>query len=376
MAFTYTKRKDGRLMKRVSINGKIETLYSDNPKDLENQYLEKKLLSNKGFFSEDNGITVEQWANRWLTTYKKDKQEATTNMYSHAINKHIIPNIGGIKLKSLKENDITNMLNKLNDTPRQKEVVLLTIKQILEKAVDNDLIYRNVANKVSIKKHKFKEKNPLTDLEISYIKQVAKDDERCFMILFMLYTGLRKEEVAPLTYKDIDLDNKLVSVNKAVHWEKNKPQVKPTKNENCRNVPIPDIIFDNITNLKSQHKEADLIFPSVRNKSVMSGTSMKRLLEHALYEINNLYRKDQLDTLKGVSEQNIDNIEFKTIKFTYHQLRHTYVCFLHKAGIPVKEAQYFTGHKTLSVLLNIYTHLDNEDKQNATDKLNALLNIK
>ena len=50
------------------------------------------------------------------------------------------------------------------------------------------------------------------------------------------------------------------------------------------------------------------------------------------------------------------------------------VCYT-KHGIPVKEAQYLTGHKSLNVLLNIYTHLDNEDKQNATNKLNNLLNV-
>ena len=101
----------------------------------------------------------------------------------------------------------------------------------------------------------------------------------------------------------------------------------------------------------------------------MTESSIRRLLEHTLFEINALYKKDQekeFDTPESVSE-------FKTIYFTYHQLRHTYACFLHKAGIPVKEAQYFTGHKSLNVLLNIYTHLDNEDKQNAANKLNNLI---
>lgn len=371
MAFTYTKRKDGRLMKRVSVNGKLETLYSDDPKTLEMLYIEKKSLSNKGLFAEDNGLTVEQWANKWIKSYKTDKQKATINMYSHAIDKHIIPSIGTTRLKYLKENDITTMLNKLNDTPREKEVVFLTIKQILEKAVDNDLIYKNVANKVSIKKHKPKEKKPLTDVEISYIKQVSEQDERCFMILFMLYTGLRKEEVAPLKYKDINLDKKTVSINKAVHWEKNQPQVKPTKNEDYREVPIPDIIFEKVSSLKSQHKESDLMFPSVKSKSIMTETSMKRLLDHCLYEINKLYKKNQIDTPESVSEKK----EIDVIKFTYHQLRHTYACFLHKAGIPAKEAQYLTGHKSLSVLLNIYTHLDEQDKENATEKLNNLLKV-
>lgn len=374
MAFTYTKRADGRLMKRVSVNGKLETLYSNDPKDLEKRYIELKYLSGKGLIAEDNGITVEKWAKKWLETYKTDKEKATVKMYSHAINKHIIPNIGGIRLKFLKENDITNMLNELNDTPREKEIVFLTIKQILEKAVNNDLIYKNVANKVQIKKHRANEKTPLTDLEISYLKKVSEKDERCFMVLFMLYTGLRKQEVAALLYKDINLDDRTVSINKAVHWEKNQPSVKSTKNEEIRNVPILDIIYDTVYKMKTEHKDSDIVFPSVKTKNIMSGESIKRLLEHTLFEINKLYKNDQIllfETLNKTEEE----IEIKTIKFSYHQLRHTYVCLLHKAGVSVKEAQYLTGHKCLNVLLNIYTHLDNEDKQNATNKLNELLKV-
>lgn len=47
--FTYTVRKDGRLMKRVSINGKIISLYSDSVKDLEKQYIEHKSNDLKRF---------------------------------------------------------------------------------------------------------------------------------------------------------------------------------------------------------------------------------------------------------------------------------------------------------------------------------------
>ena len=192
MAFTYTKRKDGRLMKRVSVNGKLETLYSDNPKDLEKQYIEKKSQCHKGIFIDDAGMNIATWANKWFDAYKSDKEQATKNMYSDAINLYIIPELGKFKLKTIKENDIISMLNKLNNKPRQKEIVLLTMKQILDKAVDNDLIYKNVANKVKIKKHKATEKTPLTNLEISYLKQVTEIDTRCFAVLFMLYTRIKK----------------------------------------------------------------------------------------------------------------------------------------------------------------------------------------
>lgn len=374
--FKYTTRKDGRLMKRVSVDGKIKTLYSDNPKDLERQYIEIKHLSNKGIVADDNNLTVSMWADKWFKTYKDDKEQATKKMYKDAIDLYIKPEVGNIRLKILKENDITLMLNKLNSKPRQKEIVLLTIKQILDKAVDNDYIYQNVARKVKIKKHIAKEKEPLDELTISYLNKIKDIDNRCFMIFFMLYTGLRREEVAPLLYKDIDVKNWTLTVNKAVHWEKNKAQLKNTKNQSSRKVPILENMQTKIKELKSNHKDSELIFPAAKSEELMSETSIKRALEHALCEINKLYKKDQLDTVESVSnDKSKEEIEIKTIKFTYHQLRHTYACFLHKAGIPAKEAQYLTGHKDLKVLLNIYTHLDEEDKQNATEKLNNLLKV-
>ena len=53
----------------------------------------------------------------------------------------------------------------------------------------------------------------------------------------------------------------------------------------------------------------------------MSETSFKRQIDYA----NNLVKKHAV------------NYE----RFTAHQLRHTYACILHKAGVPLKEAQYF-----------------------------------
>lgn len=371
--FKYTTRKDGRLMKRVSVDGKIKTLYSDNVKDLERQYIELKYKSNNGIIINDENMTVSVWADKWLETYKADKEQATVKMYKDTIRLYIKPYIGNIPLKSLKQTDVVNMLNSLakKGITRRKDFALLTIKQILEKAVDNDYIYKNVAKSIKQTKHIAKEKQMLTNLDISYLQKVAKNDNRCFMVLFMLYTGIRREEVAPLLYRDINIEDWTLSINKAVHWEKNKPTVKGTKGKATRKIPILDIIQDKIKEMKLNHKNSELVFPSVKSKQLMSESSIRRALEYTLREINKLYNKDQLDTQKVCQNQN--NEEIKTIKFTYHQLRHTYASFLHKAGISIKEAQYLTGHKDVKTLLNIYTHLDEEDKKNATEKLNNLL---
>lgn len=190
MAFTYTKRSDGRLMKRVSVNGKLKTLYSDNVKDLEKQYIEYKYLSNKGVVADDENMNVSTWADKWLKTYKSDKEKATIKMYEDAIRLYIKPNIGNIPLKSLKQSDIVDMLNVLDKKgiTRKKDVALLTIKQILNKAVENDYIYKNVASGIKIKKHKSAEKEPLQQSTIDKIQILAKTNPNAFMILFMIYT--------------------------------------------------------------------------------------------------------------------------------------------------------------------------------------------
>lgn len=351
--FKYTKRKDGRLMKRVSVNGKVKTLYSDNPKDLEKQYIEIKHLSNKGVIADDEGLTVKQWANQWLETYKSDKEKATIKMYKEAINIYIIPYLGNFKLKELKQKDIVNMLNSMAEKgiTRRRDIVFLTIKQMLNKAIENDYIYKNVSCGIKIKKYKSPEKEPLKDNLILEIKNLSKNDFRAFMILFMIYTGLRKEEVIPLQYKDLDLENRYITVNKAVTLVNNTPQLKTTKSGESRNVPILNIIYDKLVELKSIHNDNDYIFPNSLNK-MMSDTTMKRQIKYVINELN----KDKEEKDKAY--------------FTYHQLRHTYACILHKAGIDLKEAQSFTGHKTLQILLDTYTHLDAKDKSNAINKLN------
>lgn len=360
-------------MKRVSVNGKIETLYSNNPKDLEKQYIEKKSQNNKGMFIDDEGLTVSAWAKKWLEIYKSDNEFATRKMYSDSIRLHINPFVGNIPLKYLKQSDVVSMLNELDKKgiTRKKDVALLTIKQILNKAVENDYIYKNVALGIKVKKHKSAEKQPLNDKTISAIKKLAENDSNVFMVLFLLYTGLRREELIPLQYKDINIDNKYISINKAVVFIQNQPVVKNTKNEDVRQVPIFDILLKRIQTLKEEHKANEYIFQNIKGK-MMSETTFKRKISYAVKAINIQLKAD---TLEGVSEENIKDkeSEYENIYFSAHILRHTYACILHKAGIDIKQAQLWMGHKDIKVLLNIYTHLDSQDNAKSIEKVNQFL---
>lgn len=351
---TYTVRKDGRYMKKKQHKNKTYYLYSNSVQDLYNQYIELSYLTNKNLTVDDNSITMEQWSLEWLRLYKSDKQENTKKMYHEAIKNYINPYLGKYKLKSIKQKNILDLLNVMTSRgiTRRKEVVLMTLRQIFDKAIDNDYISKNPCNGIKLKRHKSAEKTPLPHNLIVKIQKLARINPHAFLILFMVYTGLRKQEVIPLQYKDIDLNNRYITVNKAVELIHNQPIIKPTKNEDIRNVPILNVIYDKLYEMKLEHKDTDYVFPNSNGK-MMSDTTMKRKIINVRKELSNITEHE--------------------VYFTYHQLRHTYVCILHKAGIDLKEAQYFTGHKTLKVLLDIYTHLDDKDKQKAIDKLNNFI---
>ena len=61
---TYTIRKDGRIMKKVLINGKAKYLYSTKPQDLFKQYIEVKHLYYNGF-SINTDVRLKDFANKW-----------------------------------------------------------------------------------------------------------------------------------------------------------------------------------------------------------------------------------------------------------------------------------------------------------------------
>lgn len=358
------QRKDGLYYKEKKYNGKRYVFTSTDKKEVEAKVIEFENNINRGAVINDKNIKFSDWCDTWLELYKKKNVEKSTyEMYKSVINNHLKPNLGFYKISEIRESHIMDMLNKMDEKwiTRRKDIALLTVKQILEKAVDNDYVYKNVAKNIKIKKHIAKEKEPLPQNYIDLLQKYAKTDPRAFLGYFMVYTGVRKEELVPLTYEDIDFEKKTLRINKAVYFERNQPKLKKTKNGEIRYVPLVDNLFELL-----EHKQG-ILFPNIKGK-MMSDTTTKRKIKYI-----NDFIKEKIDEENSNKKEDETKEIFKP--FTAHQLRHTYACLLHKAEIPLKEAQYFMGHKDVKMLLNIYTHLDDKDKETASNLLNNFSKI-
>lgn len=343
--FTYTTRKDGRLMKKVTVNGKSIFLYSNEPKDLERQYIEAKHNAYTGSVY-NNNIKFKDFAEKWLHLNSVGKEIRTIDEYTTLINSYIIPKLGYKKITDIKIYDIKELLKDMENIPTTAKKTLQLIKRILNDAVDNDIVIKNVAQNIKAPKVIKKERLPLT-LEQDNILMQNKSKYAPFFIL-MRYTGMRKEEIVPLTVDDIDLKNKTISINKAVTFLHNQPVVKNTKNKKSRTVPILDIVYDIVCELVNNANE-NLLFFKETDKKMLTDSAIKRHLESFLYDIN-----------KNRTEP---------IKFTCHQLRHSYCTMLYYANVKIKKAQELMGHSSADMVYNIYTHLD-EQRENAEELIN------
>ena len=347
--FTYTTRKDGRLMKKVTINGKPIYLYSNNPDDLEKQYIETMHMSYTGFI-DDNNIKFKDFAEKWLHLNSAGKEIKTIDEYKTLINSYIIPRLGYKKIKDIKIYDIKELLKDMEHIPTTAKKTLQLIKRILNDAVDNDIVIKNVAQNIKAPKVIKKERFPLS-LEEDQLLINSKSKYASFFIL-MRYTGMRKEEIVPLTLDDIDLQNKTISINKAVTFVHNQPVVKKTKNKKSRKIPILDIVYDIVVDLVNNSND-NLLFRKESDKKMLTDSAIKRHLESFLYDIN----------------KNREN----EVKFTCHQLRHSYCTMLYYAGVKIKKAQELMGHSSADMVYNIYTHLD-EQRENAEELINDYIN--
>lgn len=377
MAFTYTIREDGRLMKRVSVKGRLKSIYSDNPKDLERQYIDLKYKLNNNINIE-NEITFKYFATEWLEIHSAGKSDGTIREYKYIVNNYLIKNLGNLKLKVIKKYDIQKIQKQLLENGHQElaQKVIRFAKSILNEAVECDYINKNIAMNIKSPKIIRKDKQILTKEEDNLLIECANTHKHGLFFLLLRYSGMRKEEIVALEVNNIDLENKTILINKAVNFIHNQAKLKTANNSNIpttkskksREVPILDIVYDMLEKRIKYCKSHNIKYvftKQTKPKGMLSDTAIRRMLESSLLYINKLNKEKHKD------DENKDNL--KEIYFTLHQLRHSYCTMLYYAGIKIKEAQSLMGHASADMVYDIYTHLDLQ-KEDTLNSLNSYLN--
>jgi integrase len=377
-------RKDGMFMKQVYIgvdeNGKrvYKSCYGKSLKEVEEKAATLKVSLRKGLDIASASELFKMWSKRWL-----DQKKLSVNISWYGccrkFSEYLDEYFGHIEIGKVRTVNIQEVINDLaidnphTNKPSSKKLlssIKSTANQIFTLAIENRVVEFNPAEYTKIPKTPpVEERRALSREEIEWVN--ATDHRAKTAAMIMTYAGLRRGELIPLSWSDINLKEGTISITKSVERHSNKFVVKPGAKTDAgiRVVDIPENLIDFLASLK---RETILVCPSA--KGVMhTDTSWRSMWTSYLGEINRLHGDFGPFLVKPKSKFDRNGTPFVINKFTPHECRHTFATMLYFAGMDALTAAAQMGHADPKVTLSIYTHLDKTHKRKNIDKLNEYL---
>ena len=109
------------------------------------------------------------------------------------------------------------------------------LSQALNHAVATQVLGRNVAQFVKPPRPKRKDISPLTREGVIKLLGAASQTEFYYPLLVAIYTGLRRSELLALTWADMDLEERYLSVNKGIHTHSSESErIQPPKTDKSK----------------------------------------------------------------------------------------------------------------------------------------------
>ncbi|HCJ08768.1 MAG TPA: recombinase XerD [Lachnospiraceae bacterium] len=202
------------------------------------------------------------------------------------------------------------------------------------------------------------------------------------MFEFLLGTGCRIGEAIGIRWKDVDFDNRVISVNHSVsYFPKKEDGVNkcgykvflPKTDSGIRQIPMLDEVYETLKMDYEYQKtngfskiEVDgmsgFVFTN-RFGSLHKGQTVNK----AIKRICEAYNSEAIEKAKKNHNEPVLLPDFSA-----HHLRHTFATRLCENVTNLKVIQSIMGHKTIETTMDIYAEATEGKKQEIFNQLNSL----
>uniref|UniRef100_UPI003FF13113 tyrosine-type recombinase/integrase n=1 Tax=Candidatus Limivicinus sp. TaxID=3030905 RepID=UPI003FF13113 len=342
---------------------------------------------NQGDYFEPSKMTVARWLDIWLKDYTGDKKYLTVKHYTAQVETHIKSSLGAVKLSELTTPQIQNFYNELGRTGRKiakkdkkTDKVTVTYEPLATKsirnihgvltkalntAVDVGYLRLNPADRVTLPRVEKKEIHPLDDKQIAAFYKAAGQDEYCYLLRIIPFTGLREAEAMGLTWDCVDFATGTLKINKQLVKRPNSAggfTLAETKNSKVRIIkPAPAVM----QLLKQRQRQQ--IEQRIKAGELWTGWNNEKERTTALV----------FTTATGgnLSPQTVYNHCKKVLERIgagdrcVHDLRHTYAVLSLQNGDDVKTVQGNLGHATAAFTLDVYGHVSERMRDDSAARM-------
>ncbi len=285
--------------------------------------------------------------------------------------KHIIPEIGNLKLKDIKPRHLQALYSRKMYTGLAASYIRnmhAIISKSLRKAAEWGAIKENIASLVTpprIEKRQVR----TWDLEetnkfLQEIKKRKTGNSKLYIAYILaIYCGMRKGEILGLRWKDCDLEKGIIRIQQTLVKTKGKLYFQEPKTKgSIRTIKVPDLAIQTLKAHKLKQKEIKLATSSA-------------------YEDHDLVVANWTGSMIDPADINADfkiACKFADVpQIRFHDLRHTHATLLLQLGENPKVVSERLGHADVSITLNTYSHVLPTMQENLAQNFNtAMQNIK
>ena len=308
--------------------------------------------SSSAKFEREKALTILEYMN----LYMESKRVAVSRRTFDDNTAYVKLHIAKTSFSSLLTTDVTprdvqrlySAMEKDGRTPSVIHKLHKLLSAMFNQAVKWDDVTKNPCRGAILPKNTPKETNAFdTDQAKAFLAECRKTDNY-IVFEFALETGMRPGEYLALTWKDIDLKNRTATVNKALVIHTGSFEIKEPKTKGSRRtVQFSEHLRSRLLTLPHTHS---LVFPSANGKPQ--------------------------------SRQNLNYRHFKPIiesigldpkEYSLYSLRHSSATLSVASGGNIKAIAERLGHTDLKMLLQIYSHVLADMRNDAADRLAGTL---
>ncbi len=355
-------KDDGRLDRKY--------FYGHTRAEAERKRDEYKARLSSGLVLDPN-ITVAQWVDIFLVTYRTRVNEAYLKGDATPY-KRLAEKIGKMRVVDVRETDLQKALNDVSgmsfstvDKYRQ------AIKRLFERARKNKIISDNPAEDLILPSYEKGSHRALERWEVELIMANwnTEASHAGLWVLLMLLCGLRRGEMMALKWDAVNLEARTLEVRAVAVITGGSVVIEERAKSDAglRVLPICQALHAALLSVPEEKREG-FVCLSAKGKQ-LTESAVSRALDTFCKVLERILngepptqrgRRTDLERKKAEKEKKLPAKERKQFGFTAHDLRHTYATALYDAGVPVKAAQYFLGHADIRITLDLYTHLSKE----------------
>lgn len=321
-----------------------------------------------------SNITLEEFLRDHIT-YLHDVKHLSANTirgYRDIVETRWAPRLGTTPLREIKPCMIEDQLawmrqsGGLNGKPLSGNTcqkALSFLKTALKRARRLEYIESNPCELVDVPSKEKKEVQVIDEAEVSRMKVAllgCPDYRFAAAANLALDTGMRRGELCALRWRDIDLDEGVIRVRRALaearatdtYCGETLEEKLPKSNRSNRDVTIPDGTVEFLRH----HKQVQLY--RLMYNDIEQGEDTPVFCS----DLGELYRPSKFTS---------DFIRFaqhKAFPVTLHGLRHTHASLLLKKGIPIQYVSARLGHESIEITYRTYSHFLPGDDGGSAEK--------